>query len=125
MIVQCTTDTEAGWLRPASKYAVQAVYFDQARGTRYRIISDDAATPALFPASAFTVLDGRIPRSWRIHVHRNGDTELCPAAWLELGFWERFFDGDEAAKSVFQLYATPLASMPPATPDSPPQAPRG
>ncbi len=106
MIVQYTTDTEQSWLRLGSKYPVQAIYFDQEQGVRYRIISDDAATPALFAASAFTVIDGHIPESWRAHAYSSGAFTLGPAAWLEPGFWERFFDDDAEARRVFDLNTT-------------------
>ena len=109
MIVQYTANAEQNWLRTGSKYAVQAVYFDRVQGARYRIISDDAATPAMFSASDFMLIDRRIPESWCAHVHTNGDFELSPAAWLEPGFWERFFGDKDEAKQVFDFYTTPIA----------------
>jgi len=103
MIVQYTTDTEQSWLRAGAEYAVQAIYFDPDQGVRYRIISDDAATPALFVASAFTVIDGRIPESWRAHAYSGGSFVVGPVAWQEPGFWERLFDGDTEARRLFDI----------------------
>ena len=103
MIAQYTSNTEHSWLRAGSQYAVQAIYFDPDQGVRYRIISDDAATPALFASSAFTVIDGRIPESWRAHACSGGSFVVGPAAWQEPGFWERFFDDDAEARRLFDL----------------------
>jgi len=108
MIVQYTKQDDQNWLRTGSNYAVQAIYFDQQQGARYRIISDDAGTPALFPVIDFTIVDGSLPASWCAHVHANGDFELSPPAWLEQGFWVRFFDNDADAKRVFELNASSL-----------------
>jgi hypothetical protein len=107
MIVQYIAQDDANWLRSGANYPVQAVYFELQKGVRYRIISNDAATPAMFPASDFTLIDGTIPTSWFVYVHSNGDFELSPAAWLEPGFWSRYFDGDEEAIRVFGLYSQP------------------
>lgn len=109
MIVQYTANTDQCWLRTGSKYAVQAIFFDQGKGLCYRIISEDAATPVMFSASDFTMIDGSIPQSWRIHVHINGALEISPSAWLEPGFWEHYFDDDEDAKQVFALNASSIS----------------
>ena len=108
MIVQYTKQDDQNWLRTGSNYAVQAIYFGQQQGARYRIISDDAATPALFSVSDFTIVDGSIPPWWSAHVHANGDFELSPPAWLEPAFWVRYFDDDEDAKRVFELNVSSL-----------------
>jgi hypothetical protein len=110
MIVQYTNQDDANWLRCGARYTVQAVYFDRQQGVRYRIMSDDAATPALFPATEFTLIDGTMPDSWIAFVHSNGEFELSPPAWVEPGFWARYFDGDAEAIRVFASNTQP-ASM--------------
>lgn len=107
MIVQFTNQDDGNWLHFGVNYPVQAVYFDRQQGVRYRIISNDAATPALFPASDFTLVDGAIPAAWSAFVHPNGEFELSPAAWVEPGFWSRYFDGDAEAIRVFALHVQP------------------
>jgi hypothetical protein len=106
MIVQYTNTNDQHWLHFGSNYAVQAIDFDRQRGVRYRIISEDAATPALFPVSDFTIVDHRIPASWCARAYPSGGFELSPAAWLEANFWVRYFDGDAEAKRIFDLYAS-------------------
>ena len=111
MIVQYTNQDDSNWLRYGMNYPVQALYADRQQGVRYRIISDDAATPALFPASDFTLVSGTIPASWCVFVHSNGDFEMSPAAWLEPGFWSRYFDGDTEAQRVFALHTQPTEEL--------------
>lgn len=108
MIVQYTKQEDQNWLRYGARYAVQAIYFDRQQGVRYRITSDDAGTPALFPADDFTVVDGSISASWCALAHSNGDFELSPPEWLESGFWVRYFDDDADAKRVFETNATSI-----------------
>lgn len=107
MIVQYLRTDEQNWLREGACYVVQAIYFDQQQGARYRIISEDASTPALFVASEFLLVDGSLPSSWCIHVHLDGSFVFGPSAWLELGFWTRYFDGDDDAKRIFELHIQP------------------
>ena len=101
MIVQYIKET-SGWLRTGSNYAVQEIFFEKQRGVSYRIISDDAATPAFFPANECTIIDGSIPSSWKAHIYDTGSFVLSPPAWLEPGFWERYFDDDPEAKRIFE-----------------------
>lgn len=109
MIVQYTRQDDQNWLRTGASYAVQELYFDQQQGVRYRIISEDAATPALFAASDFLLLDGSIPLSWCVHVHYDGSFVLGPSAWLEPGFWIRYFDSNAEAQRIFELNTSSLA----------------
>lgn len=113
MIVYYNAKTaESNWLHIGSNYAVQAIYFSQNQGARFRIISEDNATPAMFAATDFTVVDSRIPETWRVHIHSNGDVELSPKSWLEPGFWVRFFDGDADARHLFDLYTSKIGPFP-------------
>lgn len=103
MIVQYTKQDDQNWLRVGASYAVQSINFDRQQGARYRIISEDAATPALFSANDFTLVDGNMPASWCAHVYDNGDFVFGPTAWLEPDFWTRYFDGDAEAERIFEL----------------------
>jgi len=75
-------------------------------GIYYRILAqDDSGTPALHAAHFFTVEDYHIPPSWIVAIttRRDGKThlQLAPAPWTQANFWERFFDLDDEARSMF------------------------
>ncbi|WP_158607472.1 hypothetical protein [Flexivirga caeni] len=42
-------------------------------------------------------VDGAIPESWTARIGEGGVLELAPAAWLALGIWEAYYDGDPTA----------------------------
>jgi hypothetical protein len=50
----------------------------------------------------FTTVDERIPPNWVVRARDDGILKLAPAAWLEPGFWERYFDLDPEAIATFE-----------------------
>ncbi|RNL61408.1 DUF2716 domain-containing protein [Nocardioides marmoriginsengisoli] len=58
-------------------------------------------TPALFDARGFVTVDDSVPSDWRVEVSDQG-TILGPAEFLNPGFWEAYFDLNEAAVAVFK-----------------------
>lgn len=93
-----------GWLKAGKDYTVLSV---EAAGAGvsanvYRIQSDDNATPALFEAKLFRLVDARIPSCWIVVQQDDLPIQLMPASWAEDGYWERFFDGDPAARREYE-----------------------
>jgi hypothetical protein len=93
-----------GWLKAQKQYLVLSV---EAAGTGasrnfYRIESEDNNTPALFEADLFRLVDPRLPSCW-IAVQQEGvSLQLMPASWAGDDYWERFFDGEPAARRKYE-----------------------
>lgn len=84
-------------VRLLEEYVVISIIVEPTRGAKLRIVTADG-TPALFDARMFaTTTDQQIPRNWVVRVSEGGVLELSPDAWLEAGFWERYFDHDASA----------------------------
>src|SRR5216683_2988200 len=86
------------------------------RQTRYstakmRILADDNRTPILVDAAMFAANSQPIPRSWVATIREGGVVELGPRAWLEHGFWERYFDGDPDAIAAFRREVEAMTDM--------------
>ena len=99
-----------GWLRVGDEYTVLALETD-IRGPRaedravFRIADKRGGAPGLLGAYLFRVVDGRLPTAWHAIVNERGNLEIGPEAWLEPGYWERFFDSDPDAKREFEQAA--------------------
>lgn len=110
MKVKCTKHSTSsaaghntqGWITIGQEYDVLAMYFDPAEGTLIRLVADDDFTPALFPADLFEVTNGVVPSNWIVVRDIKGVFRFSPRAWLEPGFWERFFDRDPLSSRVFE-----------------------
>ena|SRR5215469_5724280 len=94
------------WLDEDVIYTVLCVYAGK-DGVLYRLsASDDTMSPVFHSAKILTILDHRIPSTWTVHaeVGRSGSMflEICPAAWMADGFWERYFDNDDEARKIFE-----------------------
>ena len=93
--------TSDGWVTVGQKYVVLEIY---GRGDtlKYRIIGNDNSTPAYQSAEQFEIASPDIPTGWSFRAHPNREWVLGPAAWSEVGFWNAYFDGDEAAITTFE-----------------------
>lgn len=87
-------------VRLHGEYRVLSILVQPGRGAKFRIVTDDG-TPALFNAAMFATSDGNLPPNWVVRASETGVVEIAPAKWLQPGFWERFFDGDPAAREDF------------------------
>lgn len=86
-------DTDETWtLDPDRAYTVIGL-----EAGCYRIV-DAEGEPLLFPQGRFRVLDGSRPAFWSQGA--GGDVHY-PEAWLRPGFFEDYFDGDEAIVAAF------------------------
>jgi hypothetical protein len=115
MIVRCVEIVDAfgepfsatmnHWLTVGRAYSVLEIHCTPT-SMLLRLLADDGMTPILVAASAFSLVDGSIPTSWRIDVDEADAPTLTigPQAWTG-DFWTRFFDDDAAAKALFDEHA--------------------
>lgn len=90
-------------LRDGQEYEVIEVSTEARDGqhvTLLRVTSLDG-TPALFDGRGFNVVDASVPPTWHCELGRRS-TLFGPPEFLVPGFWESFFDGDEAAVATYQ-----------------------
>jgi len=95
-----------GWLRAEKAYVVLTVEQHSADSLGFRIESEDGGQPVVFKASLFEVLDGSLPKSWRVLSVRENVLELGPEPFGQEGFWERYFDRDPEALELYRLVKT-------------------
>jgi hypothetical protein len=89
----------SSWLTIGKEYLVLEVSVSETE-TRFRVISDNAGTPILAWPSEFEAVSDAIPKCW-VAAFRPGYLTFSPAAFRVEGFWERYFDGDVAARRQF------------------------
>ncbi|MCC8961837.1 hypothetical protein H8A95_05760 [Bradyrhizobium sp. Pear76] len=89
----------SGWLTIGKEYLVLEVFVDEQAGSRFRVISDDADTPILARSSEFEAVSDTIPKCWVVTFKAN--LLLFSPAAFRGDFWERYFDGDAAARNEF------------------------
>ena len=87
----------SGWLTIGKEYLVLEVFVDEQGGSRFRIISDDADSAILALSSQFEAVSETIPKCWVVTFTANW-LLFSPAAF-QGDFWERYFDGDAAARN--------------------------
>ena len=56
----------------------------------------------MFSGELFEIIDDRMPPNWVIKKDRNGAYQISTRAWLQPGFWEKFFDRDPESVAVFK-----------------------
>lgn len=92
----------SAWLKLDAHYDVIGVLTDPVGRVQLHILTDDDQSLAWFDSTHFRVIDGSLSRSWRARIHNDGALELAPSAWLDDGFWERYYDGDRSAIGAVQ-----------------------
>jgi len=109
MRVRCTKPSFEGaippegdrWLTIGREYDVLCVSFSADNHVSFRLIGNDKHTPALFGGELFDVTDQSIPKNWVVCKKGEREYTFGPRTWSEVGYWERFFDGDPEAQTVF------------------------
>jgi hypothetical protein len=69
--------------------------------------------PSVHPLSQFDIVDPSIPRNWGVHGRSSGGIFLGPLSWSEIGFWEKYFDGDQKARTDFEAEVEIMLSQVP------------
>ncbi len=90
------------WLTLHQEYLVLSVLATGRGPAKIRVLADDNRTPILVDAAMFAADSQPLPQNWEAVIRENGLLELAPRAWLEHGFWERYFDGDVEAIAIFR-----------------------
>jgi hypothetical protein len=91
-----------GWLTDGREYRVIEVVVEARQGSHHallRLAADDG-TPALFDARCFAVVDAALPPFWHVELS-NDHTTIGPPDFQAPGFWESFFNREEAAVATF------------------------
>jgi hypothetical protein len=88
-------------VRMHDEHVVLSILITPERGADFQII-DAHGGPSWWDARMFMSVDASVPPNWTIRVREGGLVELAPSPWLEDGFWERYFDGDVRAITVFE-----------------------
>lgn len=94
-------DLEISSIRVGEEYLVLEVIAVPDRRTKVRI-HRDGELPAVWDSEMFETTDPTLPSIWVSEVSDGGILRLGPSRWLELGFWERYFDDDNAAVLAFE-----------------------
>jgi hypothetical protein len=72
----------------------------------YRLIGDNEnKSPALYNASQFDVVSGKLPVNWEVNQLKGGALHFGPKAWQEPGFWEDCYDYEPQALEVYKREA--------------------
>lgn len=95
-----TNSLSDDWVTIGREYLVLAVYGD-ATGIKFRLLSDDDTTPALFEATDFIMLETTLPGDWEFSLSESRSWELSPRQWAKSSFWNSYFDGDPIALKAF------------------------
>lgn len=88
------------WITVDHEYTVVSVAAQISGRVEVQLIND-TNNLGWFDADCFLTVDPAIPANWSAHISEGGSLKLAPSAWLEEGFWERYYDGDpDAHESV-------------------------
>jgi hypothetical protein len=103
--------TSDPWLTINREYLVLSILVTPKGPAKLRILSDNNRTPILVDATMFSGRSQPLPSTWVATIREGGSLEIGPANWLELGFWERYFDGDADAVAAFQNEVQAMTAM--------------
>lgn len=93
--------TTSAWLTVGQVYDVLSVALDAHCRWWFRLMTDETDDVGLFRREQFEVVNSSLPETWAISWSADGTFELSPSEWLAAGFWERYFNGDLTARSIF------------------------
>ncbi len=95
----------SSWLVLGCIYHVMSIFIDKNGQRHYGIINrhPEGEWPQMgsHQAECFEVVSEVLPSNWRTMVYQ-GTTDISPAAWQELGFYEAFSDHDPATYPTFE-----------------------
>lgn len=87
-----------------SDFTVLAIQYSEADGLMFTVEEEGnySGTPFLVKAAKCTVIDGRVPSTWRAAKGEEGAFDLAPPEWLENGFWDAYYDRKPEAVATYQ-----------------------
>lgn len=89
------------WISVGQEYVVLEILAVPGSYVHLRIHLD-SPVPSVWDAAMFETVDRSIPSNWVVDVDREGQVSMGPDTWIRSGFWESYFDADEAALAVFE-----------------------
>lgn len=95
MIVKLSQKKSYPDLSPQQPYVVIGIEADD-----YRILND-RGQPYLYPAQDFETIDATEPADWIVEIGEEGEKYAYPVVFNQPGFFEDFFDHQEAAVRQF------------------------
>ena len=94
-------------LSPQQPYVVIGIEADD-----YRILND-RGRPYLYPNQDFDIIDATEPSDWHVEMGEDGERYAYPVTLNQPGFFEDFFDQQEAAiKQFWRVINQELAALP-------------
>ena len=86
------------WVTVDAEYTVIGVLAEFGGRIQLHLLTDDGRSFGWFDSDCFLTADPAIPANWSARIGEGGTLELAPQGWLAEGFWERYYDGDLAAR---------------------------
>ncbi len=92
----------SSFLTIGQTYHVLEMYSVLHGRTKVRVLGKEVDTPAIFDLRQFEVVSPKIPPGWALVPYDDGSFVLGPEPWMRPGFWEKYFDKEDAAMGVFE-----------------------
>lgn len=96
------TQERSAWLTIGKVYDVLAIECDIYGRWLLRLIGDGLNGVALFEKDQFEVVSSKVLPTWTVSWNDKGGFKLMPEAWSQPGFWERYYDREPEALSIFE-----------------------
>lgn len=101
-MVAPAVEAESSWVAVHSVYPVLALLAKSDGRVQLLITTDEPHSYGWFDALYFRTVDESMPANWIARVHPGGLLEIAPSAWMEVGFWESYYDADPEAERVLK-----------------------
>lgn len=85
-----------------AEYEVLELYAYPGGRIDLRLVAGESETPALFDSSMFMTSDGALPANWEGRIEEGGVLRIGPREWMELGFWDAYFNQNPAAIEAYK-----------------------
>ena len=89
------------WISVGREYVVLEILAVPGSYIHLRIDLDSSVS-SVWDAAMFETIDQSVPSNWVVEIASDGQLSIGPARWIEAGFWERYFEGDELAIGIFE-----------------------
>ena len=92
---------ESSWLTVGRTYRVLEIGLDKGMKVKFRLVGDDKQTPACHDFDQFEAVSHYVPTCWGVEFRPGVFLLFGPKAWMEEGFWIRYFDGEYRERKIF------------------------